>query len=129
MTVLRSCSFLLVLALLGGSVSARQTENASFTDARVQATVQDGPTGTVVTVQNFYSQPITAYLVDLRQEMTPEQLKAAADAHVKSVIGRVHSEHLSDCIATPLLHRPIGPNQVQTFLAWPVSASKMQGTI
>jgi len=130
MKILRSSSFLLVFALLAASVSARQTENASFTDARVQATVQDGPTGTVVTVQNFYSQPITAYLVDLRQALSPEQIQASADAHVKSLVTKVHSEHLSDCIATPLLHKPIAPNQVQTFLALPASpSSKMQRTI
>jgi hypothetical protein len=111
------------------SVSAQQTENKSFTDARVQATVEDGPTGTVVRIQNFNSQPITAYLVDLRQTMSPEQLKAAAEAQVKSVVARVHSEHLSDCITMPWAHGAIAPNEVDTFLAWPVSPSKMQRTI
>jgi len=129
MKIPRYSSLLFVIVLFGTSVSARQTENKSFTDSRVQATVQDGPTGAVVTVQNFYSQPITAYLVDLRQALTPEQIQDAAASHVKSLTTRVQSEHLSDCITMPWAHRPIGPNEVQTFLAWPVSPSKMQRTV
>lgn len=117
---LSTCLILSVIGLVGGTAgAAQQTENKSIRDPRIQVSVQDGPNGTSVSVQNLYSYPITAYVVENKWKSLNPRPTPGSDWAVRAY-------RLYDSIAHPVQYKPINPDGIDTFIAFPASKSGTQ---
>jgi hypothetical protein len=122
-----SVAFPFVVLMLASALSARQTENKSFTDPRIQVSVQDAADGTYVSIQNLSSQPITAYIAEMRQVLEPGQTRPAVTVPKKPVVTSIRSRKKYDCVAMPWHYKPIVQNATDKFLAW--RPSTLKGTV
>jgi hypothetical protein len=126
MAKLFAATVLMLCFVPGRSVFAQQTENHSFQDPRVQVSVQDKSNGTFVTIQNLYSQPITAYAYDLKRDL----LHPTPQSHV---IGDEVNPIVDFVVYSFAYGKPIEPNESRIFEAWPMappgSESRQQVTL